>query len=78
MCDAASLVGVRALTHYHFAAMQDDPAPIAAVTRGDVARGAGLAGLSRAGALIEALAQPLYTWLFGIATYGSMSCSGAR
>ena len=41
-----------------------------AVTRGDVARGAGLAGLSRAGALIEALAQPLYTWLFGIATYG--------
>jgi O-antigen/teichoic acid export membrane protein len=35
-----------------------------------VARGAWLAGLSRAGALIEALAQPLYTWLFGIATYG--------
>jgi len=50
--------------------MQDDPAPTPAVTRGDVARGAGLAGLSRAGALIEALAQPLYTWLFGIATYG--------
>jgi len=48
--------------------MQDAPSP--AVTRGDVARGAGLAGLSRAGALIEALAQPLYTWLFGIATYG--------
>src|SRR4249919_2709897 len=41
-----------------------------AVTRADVARGAGLAGLSRMGALIEALAQPLYTWLFGIATYG--------
>ena len=40
------------------------------VTRGDVARGAWLAGLSRMGALIEALAQPLYTWLFGIATYG--------
>ena len=51
--------------------MDDDPpAPSPAVTRGDVARGAGLAGLSRAGALIEALAQPLYTWLFGIATYG--------
>ena len=45
-----------------------DPEP--SVTRGEVARGAGLAGLSRAGALIEALAQPLYTWLFGIATYG--------
>lgn len=48
--------------------MTEDTAP--AVTRGEVARGAGLAGLSRAGALIEALAQPLYTWLFGIATYG--------
>ena len=46
------------------------PTPEPAVTRSDVARGAGLAGLSRAGALIEALAQPLYTWLFGIATYG--------
>jgi O-antigen/teichoic acid export membrane protein len=45
-------------------------APGPAVTRGQVARGAWLAGLSRAGALIEALAQPLYTWLFGIATYG--------
>ena len=41
-----------------------------AVTRGEVARGAGLAGLSRAGALIEALAQPLYTRFFGIETYG--------
>ncbi|MEA3031685.1 MAG: hypothetical protein QOG13_3010 [Sphingomonadales bacterium] len=49
----------------------DLPPPAAsAVTRGEVARGAGLAGLSRMGALIEALAQPLYTWLFGIATYG--------
>lgn len=40
------------------------------ITRGDVARGAGLAGLARAGALIEALAQPLFIWLFGLATYG--------
>jgi O-antigen/teichoic acid export membrane protein len=49
----------------------DSPAPPPpAVTRGEVARGAGLAGLSRAGALIEALAQPLYTRLFGIETYG--------
>ncbi|HEV2817823.1 MAG TPA: polysaccharide biosynthesis C-terminal domain-containing protein [Allosphingosinicella sp.] len=46
------------------------PPPSPAVTRGEVARGAGLAGLSRMGALIEALAQPLYTWLFGLATYG--------
>jgi O-antigen/teichoic acid export membrane protein len=49
----------------------EPPVPAApAVTRGEVARGAGLAGLSRAGALIEALAQPLYTRLFGIETYG--------
>jgi O-antigen/teichoic acid export membrane protein len=48
--------------------MNEDAAP--AVTRSEVARGAGLAGLSRMGALIEALAQPLYTWLFGIAAYG--------
>lgn len=41
-----------------------------AVTRGEVARGAFLAGLSRAGAVIEAVAQPLYIWLFGLATYG--------
>ena len=41
-----------------------------AVTRGDVARGAGLAGLARAGALIEAVAQAVYSWLFGLATYG--------
>ena len=41
-----------------------------AVTRGDVAKGAGLAGLARAGALIEALAQPLFIWLFGLSSYG--------
>jgi O-antigen/teichoic acid export membrane protein len=45
-------------------------APGGGVTRGEVAKGAGLAGLARAAALIEALAQPLYTWLFGLATYG--------
>jgi O-antigen/teichoic acid export membrane protein len=45
------------------------PGP-ANVTRREVARGAGLAGLARAGALIEALAQPVYIWMFGLATYG--------
>jgi O-antigen/teichoic acid export membrane protein len=40
------------------------------VSRKDVARGAGLAGLARAAALIEAVAQPLFTWLFGLAGYG--------
>ena len=47
----------------------DDGAP-PPVTRGDVARGAGLAGLARATALIEAVAQPVYIWLFGLAGYG--------
>jgi O-antigen/teichoic acid export membrane protein len=41
-----------------------------AVTRGEVARGAWLAGLSRASAFIEAIAQPLYIWMFGLAAYG--------
>jgi hypothetical protein len=47
-----------------------DAPPPPAVTRDEVARGAFLAGLSRAGAVIEAVAQPLYIWLFGLATYG--------
>ena len=50
--------------------MSEPPARSGAVTRGEVARGAGLAGLARAGALIEAVAQPLYVWMFGLATYG--------
>ena len=49
--------------------MTDEPAS-PAVTRDEVARGAFLAGLSRAGAVIEAVAQPLYIWLFGLAGYG--------
>lgn len=40
------------------------------VTNREVARGAGLAALSRLGALVELVAQPAYTWMFGIATYG--------
>ncbi|HEX9954429.1 MAG TPA: oligosaccharide flippase family protein [Allosphingosinicella sp.] len=50
--------------------MSDTPPAEPAVSRRDVARGAGLAGLSRAASLIEAFAQPIYTWLFGLATYG--------
>jgi len=41
-----------------------------AVTRSEVAKGAGLVGLSRAAALIEAVAQPLFIWLYGLAAYG--------
>ncbi|MFN2259763.1 MAG: lipopolysaccharide biosynthesis protein [Parasphingopyxis sp.] len=41
-----------------------------AVEREDVARGAGMAALARLGAVIELIAQPIYTWLFGLATYG--------
>lgn len=40
------------------------------IDRRTVARGAWLAMLSRTGALIEAIAQPLYIWLFGLAAYG--------
>jgi O-antigen/teichoic acid export membrane protein len=41
-----------------------------AVTRTEVARGAGLAGLAKSGSLIEVLAQPIYIGLFGLSTYG--------
>ena len=40
------------------------------VTRGEVVKGAGLVGLGRASGVIEFVAQPLYIWLFGLATYG--------
>lgn len=40
------------------------------VTREHVARGVGFATLARLGAVVEVVAQPVYTWLFGIATYG--------
>ena len=46
------------------------PDPQENVTRGEVARGAGLAGLSRATALIDAVAQPLYIGLYGLPAYG--------
>lgn len=44
--------------------------PPAVIGKEDVARGAGTVALARLGALIEAITQPIYTWLFGIATYG--------
>jgi O-antigen/teichoic acid export membrane protein len=40
------------------------------VSKGDVAKGAGLAAIARLGALIEVIAQPAYTWMFGLAGYG--------
>jgi O-antigen/teichoic acid export membrane protein len=45
-------------------------APQAVVSKGDVAKGAGLAAIARLGALIEVIAQPAYTWMFGLAGYG--------
>jgi O-antigen/teichoic acid export membrane protein len=42
----------------------------ASVTRGEVARGAALVALSRASSLIEAVAQPLFIWLYGLPAYG--------
>ncbi|MGB5076992.1 MAG: lipopolysaccharide biosynthesis protein [Sphingorhabdus sp.] len=44
------------------------PAP--AVSTSEVAKGAGLAALSRLGALIEIVSQPAYTWMFGLTGYG--------
>ena len=44
--------------------------PLESVTRGEVARGAALVALSRASSLIEAVAQPLFIWLYGLASYG--------
>lgn len=46
------------------------PALTEPIQRTTLARGAGLAMLSRTGAAIEAIAQPLYIWLFGLAAYG--------
>jgi O-antigen/teichoic acid export membrane protein len=40
------------------------------VTKDDVAKGSALSFLARAGAIVELVAQPIYTRLFGVATYG--------
>lgn len=41
-----------------------------AIAKHDVARGAGSVALARMGALIEIVTQPVFTWLFGLPTYG--------
>ena len=48
---------------------QADSAP-AAVTSRHVAKGVGTTLLSRLGAVIEIVAQPLYVWMFGLASFG--------
>lgn len=40
------------------------------VTTRDVAQGVGSAALARAGAVIEAVATPIYTWAYGLASFG--------
>ncbi len=40
------------------------------VGRADVAKGAALTAAARLGALIEVIAQPAYTWMFGLTGYG--------
>lgn len=50
--------------------MSSEPANGETIGRSEVARGAGLVGLSRAASLIEAVAQPLFVWLYGLAAYG--------
>jgi len=42
----------------------------APVAKRDIAGGAATVALSRLGAAIEVVSQPVYTWLFGIAGYG--------
>lgn len=46
------------------------PATAPAVTSRHVAKGVGTTLLSRLGAVIEIVAQPLYVWLFGLASFG--------
>lgn len=47
-----------------------EPSAPAAVTSRHVAKGVGTTLLSRLGAVIEIVAQPLYVWLFGLASFG--------
>ncbi len=44
--------------------------PVAGIDTKDVAKGAGMAALARLGAVIEIVSQPVFTWLYGLATYG--------
>ncbi len=41
-----------------------------AVTNRDVAKGAGTTLLARLGGVIDVVVQPLYVWMFGLASYG--------
>ncbi|APG62111.1 hypothetical protein LPB140_04010 [Sphingorhabdus lutea] len=49
-------------------AINGEPAKV--IDRSDVAKGAGMAALSRLGVVVEVLAQPAYTWMFGLTGYG--------
>lgn len=40
------------------------------LSKSAVVRGAGVVALARLGAAIEAVSQPAFTWMFGLATYG--------
>ncbi|MBB4632513.1 lipopolysaccharide biosynthesis protein [Sphingosinicella soli] len=40
------------------------------ISKKTVVRSAGVVAMARLGALIEAVAQPAYVWMFGLATYG--------
>ena len=51
--------------------MTDEPEIRAqAITSHDVAKGAGTTLLARLGAVVEVVAQPVYVWLFGLASFG--------
>jgi O-antigen/teichoic acid export membrane protein len=44
--------------------------PSETVSNRDVAKGAGTTALARLGGVLDVLTQPLYVWLFGLASYG--------
>lgn len=50
--------------------MPENDAPDASVTSRDVAKGVGTTLLARLGGALDVITQPLYVWLFGLATFG--------
>ncbi len=54
----------------HAETQPDDASEGGGVSNRDVAKGAGTTLLARLGGVLDLLTQPLYVWLFGLASYG--------
>ncbi len=52
------------------AIIEDEEGGIGSVSNRDVAKSAGTTLLARLGGVLDVLTQPLYVWLFGLASYG--------